>query len=282
LYFILVLLLENNAAGRLFIHNLPYYLSYTSNWFVDLKINDDGQRRVIFIFAWSLATEEQFYLLWPSAMKFFKRSTAIAVLISVVSIDLALTFAFGTAEIPNSTAERVLRIVTSPSTEICAGVLLALVLHSKAGFTLLWQIFGRRWSAPVFAALLLVVMLRPGEATTAWHVAFAAAGSMFLAACVIREDHGLARLLQIRFLTRVGVVSYGMYMLHMLAVNSVKTMLHRFDIDNQPLTFALAVLIAYAAAEFSFRFFESPILKLKARFRQVIVPVAATRSIAST
>jgi hypothetical protein len=48
---VLVFFLEKNAAGKLFFENLPYYLTYTNNWFVDLKLNEDGQRRVIFIFA---------------------------------------------------------------------------------------------------------------------------------------------------------------------------------------------------------------------------------------
>jgi peptidoglycan/LPS O-acetylase OafA/YrhL len=51
LYTVLVFFLEKNAAGKLFFENLPYYLTYTNNWFVDLKLNEDGQRRVIFIFA---------------------------------------------------------------------------------------------------------------------------------------------------------------------------------------------------------------------------------------
>ena len=133
LYTVLVLLLEHNAAGRLFINNLPYYITYTSNWFVDLIVNEDGQRRVIFVFAWSLATEEQFYLFWPSIMKFFRRRTAIVILLSVMVTDLSLSFAFGRAEIPASGLERLLRIATSPSTEICCGVLLALAMHSKCG-----------------------------------------------------------------------------------------------------------------------------------------------------
>lgn len=285
LYTILVILLEHNAAGRLFIHNLPYYITYTNNWFVDLVVNEDGQRRVIFIFAWSLATEEQFYLMWPSVMKFFRRRTAIMILVATMVTDLSLTFAFGRADIPTSGLERLLRIATSPSTEICSGVLLALALDSKSSFAAAWRFLGKTWSAPLAAAIALVVVLWPGNVSTGWYVAQSAAFTMLIASCVIREDHGLSWLLRLPMLTRVGVVSYGMYLLHMLAVNAVRAILPRVGIDSPPLTFVLALLSAYILAEISYRVFESPILRLKARFRdgkpgEVGAPLTLASSVA--
>src|SRR5262245_12093123 len=44
-----------------FLASLPSYATYTSNWFVDNAVS----HAVVFSFAWSLATEEQFYLGFP-------------------------------------------------------------------------------------------------------------------------------------------------------------------------------------------------------------------------
>lgn len=266
LYALLVALLEHNAAGRLFFQNLPYYLTYTTNWFVDLKLNEDGQRRVIFVFAWSLATEEQFYLFWPPIMKFCRRAVAISILLAVVFVDLALTFAFGIVDVPETTVQRLLRIAQSPSTEICFGVLLAIALHAKAGFAAAWRVLGKQWSAPATLVLLAAIAMWPGGATPGWYLAQAMALTAFLAACVIREDHGVAAFLTTPFLARVGVVSYGMYLLHMLSVNSVKVIFARIGVESAPALFVLAVLAAYFSAEMSYRLFESPILRLKKRF----------------
>src|SRR6185503_13092808 len=64
LYVVTVFLFEKNPAdAREFFGNLPFFLTYTSNWFVQLE------GRVIFYFAWSLAAEEQFYLVWPTVEK---------------------------------------------------------------------------------------------------------------------------------------------------------------------------------------------------------------------
>src|SRR5688572_20426684 len=47
------------SQGReLFFQALPSFITYTSNWFFAEDV-------VIFGFAWSLATEEQFYCTWP-------------------------------------------------------------------------------------------------------------------------------------------------------------------------------------------------------------------------
>ena len=50
--------------GAAFMHHLPVFATYTSNWFVPIGNGNS----TIFYFAWSLATQEQFYLLWPLAL----------------------------------------------------------------------------------------------------------------------------------------------------------------------------------------------------------------------
>jgi peptidoglycan/LPS O-acetylase OafA/YrhL len=268
LYSLLVVLTERNtAAGRLFFENLPFYASYTNNWFVDLVINDDGQRRVIFIFAWTLATEEQFYLLWPSAMRFLKRSNAVALLLIVLLVDVLLEFAFGRADLPTSGIERLLRIATSPPTEILMGVLLALALHSPRAFMVVWGAIGRPWSAPLAGFATMAIAMWTAASAPTWYLAQSLVLTAFVGACVVREDHGLSWLLRNRLLARVGVVSYGMYLFHMLAVNAARRGLAGVGLEEPMLAFGVALLLTYACAELSFRFIESPILRLKVHFQ---------------
>lgn len=267
LYTMLVVAMEDNAAGRLFISNLPYYLTYTNNWFVDLIINADGERRVIFIFAWTLATEEQFYLAWPAMLKFLRRGVAIGMLLCVLITDVALTMAYGELSEPATTTERLLRIATSPSIEICIGVLLALGLNSRSLFAFAWPVLGRWWSSPTAAIAALGTIMLPVEPTLDWRVLQAMILALLLATCVVREDHGLARILRMRVLARMGVVSYGMYLLHMLSINTVERIVAVAGIHLDAVIFVLSLVVTYLAAEVSFRLFESPLLQLKSRFQ---------------
>ena len=268
LYTALVLLMEHNAAGRLFLHNIPYFATYTNNWFVDLVVNEDGQRRVIFVFAWSLATEKQFYLVWPSLLRYASRRAAVCALIAVALLSTGLRFWPGRMEVPADATQRLVKILQSPSVEICMGVLVAVALDNETWFRRLWSVLGRGWSAPAAAAVAAAVVLLPTTATPQWYLAQGFAFALLIATCVIREDHGLARGLRLRGLARIGVVSYGMYMLHMLAVHVVEAAFRQVGVDSAPATFCASVLTTYAAAEASFRLFESRFLAMKARFQR--------------
>ncbi|MEI7657128.1 MAG: acyltransferase [Phycisphaerae bacterium] len=268
LYTALVLLFERNAAGDLFLRNLPFYLTYTNNWFVDLAPDADGRRRVIFIFAWTLATEEQFYMLWPPLLCLLGRARAAAALAGVVAVTLWALWTWGPLDVPVGSGERLVRILQSPSVQICAGVFLAMALDSRRLFRILHPLLGRSWSSPAAAAISAALLFWPSDATTGWFVLLSLAFSAFIGSCVIREDHGLARWCRPAVLRRIGVVSYGMYLLHMLAVNAVRAVMSKAGVESAPLAFALAVLLAWAAAEVSFRCFERPFLRLKDRFRR--------------
>ena len=69
LYSLLVWRFEHGPEKGEFFRHLPFFMTYSSNWFVDRFAAD----RVIFAFSWTLATEEQFYLLWPSIIRFSRR-----------------------------------------------------------------------------------------------------------------------------------------------------------------------------------------------------------------
>jgi peptidoglycan/LPS O-acetylase OafA/YrhL len=61
----------------------------------------------------------------------------------------------------------------------------------------------------------------------------------------------------------VGVISYGVYLLHMLSANAVRAVMHQ---TYGVLVFAATLATVITVAYFSFRYFETPLLKLKRRF----------------
>jgi peptidoglycan/LPS O-acetylase OafA/YrhL len=67
-------------------------------------------------------------------------------------------------------------------------------------------------------------------------------------------------------LRHVGKISYGVYLMHMLAANAVRPIVGR---QTGPTVFAATLVVVIAIATISFRWFESPILRRKERFTAV-------------
>jgi peptidoglycan/LPS O-acetylase OafA/YrhL len=255
LYTLLVFALErDHPVGREFFANLPFFITYTSNWFVLLE------GRVIFYFAWSLAAEEQFYLVWPTIQKFLSLRAALSVLGAIIVCVIAAQLLLPAAR-PARTALAD-RMLAGIPLAICFGVLLAHAMHHPHSFRALRRIYPGRGSSLLWLAVLVACLSWPRAPEFLVH----ACAALFVGACVYREDHWLAALLRWRPLVHVGAVSYGIYLLHMLVKNAVLQSAHAARLELWPLApFLLTVLGSVAVATLSFRHFESIFLRMKPR-----------------
>ncbi len=266
IYVVLVFALERHSkVGQDFFSNLTYFATYTSNWFVAL----DG--RVIFYFSWSLAAEEQFYLVWPPLMKRLGgRARALAVAVGAV-VAIALLDVLLPRWLPASrAAQTVLDVVHNIPLAIVVGVAAALLLHDPAAYARCrpW-LAGSRWHSLLWLLLALIVAVAPGFPWFAAHVALA----MVVVACCMREDHALAPLLQWPILVYLGTISYGLYLLHMLCKNFVVKAFAFAGVELGAASFFFAtLLLSIVIAALSYRFFESRFLRMKVRFERGPAP----------
>jgi peptidoglycan/LPS O-acetylase OafA/YrhL len=262
IYVIVVQLFESDTIyGREFMGNLKYFLTYTSNWFVDLGFT---RERVIFYFAWSLATEEQFYLIWSSVEYFLKKHWPVVVALVMIALQQAAANGMLSFILPEESL--LLRIAESISVAVCLGVVLAHVLHSKRGFDLLRQFVGRMWVSPIAFLLLAVLIVIPAELTPVSYAMIYIGMAIVVASCVIREDHLIRGILSSKPARLVGTVSYGMYLLHMLTYNFVKKILTALSWDHPLMLFTVALIAATFGAWLSYRYYESFFLRMKSRF----------------
>jgi len=244
---------------------LPYYLTHTSNWITDAA---PGLTVV-----WSLAAEEQFYLLWPLCERLLRRRAVWALLAIVVGVSQLVNFGVADTWFNGwvGTHRPLLNILQVTFTPIALGVALAHALHAPRPFEAIRRVLGQRWSAPVAGMLMLAAWGGPwgGDISGAARLTIQISMAVFLAACVVREDHPLRPALAWAPARRIGAVSYGMYLFHMLLYGPAEKLVLALNLAHGPALFVALTAVTYGVAEASFWFYERPFLRLKSRFQRV-------------
>lgn len=253
LYVFAVLWFEHNPdRARSFFHYLPSFLTYTYTWFISAQWPPG-----IFNLSSTLATEEQFYVIWPVVLRFVRGPWPPLMMAALICLRTATGYGFLGPVLPPGWLPT--QIVLSVAIPICLGVLLAHALHSPKYFQIFYFILGRKWTGPV-ALVFLALCLIPARPPfwLAWTSTLALVG-----ACVVREDHGLEAVLQFRPLAFIGVVSYGMYLLNSLSIHLVHAGLNRVGVQHPVIVFPAGLGVTVAVAYLSYQYFESPFLALK-------------------
>jgi peptidoglycan/LPS O-acetylase OafA/YrhL len=212
---------------------------------------------------WSVSVEEQFYFLWPLVLRRLTRRGAIHAALVLWALGLGFrTFApLPSGDIIFSTLARL--------DPIAAGILIAAFLNGSVRIesriaastsvtcgALLWT----------FAYLVSVTVVRNHWLPLA--ESFIALGSAAFLVAAIKG--GGNTVLSNRVLVYLGRISYGLYVFHGAVIMGGIAL---FGVPSEwfaqaaLMALELAATIAFAAA--SYRWFESPFLKLKRRFQHV-------------
>ena len=260
LYVVLVRALQHGTGrDHVFFHYLPGYLTFTYTWFAGWQAS-----AAIFNFAWSLSVEEQFYLLWAGVLRFLRG--ALPMIIMCLMIGLRAATDIGALELIVPKNSLVWRMAAGIAVPICVGAILAQLLHSERWFLRFRLFIGHRWAAPTILCAL-VASLAPSRDIWDW-VRWPLA-CLLVAACVIREDNGLAWFLRWKPVAYMGVVSYGMYMLNTLVLDCLKPVFSRLGPHHPLLQFPITVVCTVFVAGLSYRLLETPFLRLKERFSRL-------------
>lgn len=252
---------RHSLFGKQFLRDLPYYFTYTAN-FVPVG----------FGIVWSLAAEEQFYLLWPSIEKHLAKY-AVPVLIALIILNQIVNFKVGKIAISRmvgSTEWTDLSISQVTFTPILLGVGAAHLLQSKQGYRVLGYLAANRWASTVYLLTLVALLtMAPADISGLPRLAIQICMTALLVSCVYREYHMLRPLLRFSPVQRIGKISYGMYLLHIHLIFLAAHLLQPNTNGGSILLYALSLMLTVIAAELSFRFFESPLLRLKRNYSVV-------------
>ena len=245
-----------STQGRAFLEELPWHVGYASNW-VELQS--------MMAITWSLSTEEQFYLLWPPLLAWLGvRSlwlvAAFLVLNQAVNFG-ALDDVLAAVGIPYES----LAILQITFTPILFGVVLAYAMRVASFQRLLARL--PRWAPIATCVVALALANVPGDLRGWPRLSFHAGAALVIALVVVRPTSVVVRALEWRPVAYLGTLSYGVYLLHKIALFFVNRHLGSAGGNFPEAVFATCLLVAVGAAHLSFSFFESPILRKKALFR---------------
>lgn len=222
---------------------------------------------------WSISVEEQFYVLWPSVRKFFKRKGAqlFSILMFVVAYITLFWLGYTHA------SERAVWVNSFVLFQyFCSGCMLSLLLRGRAPK---WNIVTRLLvitaGLVLFAAASYLMFVpsntNPSAIMSGYFLVNIGSCIVFLGFLGATETFSKAGPL-----IYLGKISYGLYVFHWIVLRvCFKTFAHlggRFHIPTAVvitarLSIALALTILVAAI--SYRYFEAPVLRFKRKFEVV-------------
>jgi peptidoglycan/LPS O-acetylase OafA/YrhL len=244
--------------------------TFSSNWLAVANHTSyfTGTNPEIFQNLWSLAVEEQFYLVWPFLVLLVVliRRTSLRAIV-FLALAAASAAAMAVLFVPGTDATRVYYGTDTHSFGLAIGATLAALTRLMATTRLEWS----RWQVrllPLFGAIAVIALIaltvmlpadseltfRGGLALVAVLTAVAIWGAIIPGSLV-------GRILDLPPVRWVGVRSYGIYLWHWPVLALLLAAFPRWQ--DAPATSwlvgTLAVVVSVAVAALSYRFVEDPI-----------------------
>ena len=261
--FVVDVQLTHSAAPWGFYVSAFFYVSDYYRAFVAPPVNSMGH-------TWSLAIEEQFYLLWPVLFVAFRNNLPrlakiLGGIIVAIWVQRAVRCCF-----LGVTSEYIYHAFDTRLDSLLAGCLLAVMLRAGI-WAKFWAVVCRRWFNPLLPlALLVSSMIVTGHSTRYRDVVGLAVDPLLVAVLIAQmialHDRPVWSALNWGWMQYLGRISYPLYLYHPLTFKIVQDcfpdMRYRY---KAPLGYALTI----AAASVSYLGVERYFLALKKKHARV-------------
>jgi len=250
--FVVIRFLSPSQSHAVFEQSSPWwaYPFFLQNFLVPVSTNAAGPLGV----TWSLAIEEQFYLVWPLVVRFCSYAQIRRIAVAEICISPFLRFYLLRQHVDLYTN------VFCRLDGLMAGALLALLVRSDN--FLPSKLVKRAWVS-LFIAMPLALIAAALNASWIVYSLTALASASFVFLSLFSAQRWLQVIMTNRFMIYTGTISYGLYLLHKIPSGVVETL----HLDRRPFL-VLPVIFAgsYAIASLSWNLLEKPFLKLKRFF----------------
>jgi peptidoglycan/LPS O-acetylase OafA/YrhL len=266
LYFLVIALgvvLSHTVANQ----SLPWYyvagyLFFVGNWVHAVF----GRPESIAFPLWTVSIEEQFYLIWPLMVKVLERRGLI---ISGIVMFLLATVCRVIFVLAGVSGGYIYYGSTARCDSIALGIMLALFADRlpKLSSGMRFVLVGGGLVGWIVSSAWLTD--QPGPISmreVLGRLIISLGAGAMLYGCL----HSRNKLLTGTWVVRLGKVSYGLYLLHLVGLLLAKSLFHPVSgtaiLATKAVGFVLTIILAFA----SYRWVESPFLRLKDRFAKVL------------
>ncbi len=252
---------------------LPHLL-YVQNWRMDFR-----QGEYIFLnHYWSLAVEEQFYIIWPVIFLLCYRKSAFLVTVlclGVLAISTLCRYYF----LQNGELAVLFMNTFCRVDVLTLGAFAAFILKTyKPDLETVKNIAGLALVSLAFLIVIVILAYAPKSSfdiAIVYHAYIPIA--LFHVALVtymycLNKTGKKINILNAKPVLKIGQVSYGMYVFHwpITILLAKQNFVQQMDyVMAQAFLFVLTASLSFLCAWISYKFFESPILKLKEKYAKI-------------
>ena len=271
--FILPAITSLHLDMRYYQTNQAWQWIYLQNW---LYIFKEPFGTPLLLHTWSLAVEEQFYLLWPAIILLIKKPKILLIVVATILLTVAVVrFLLWTHHIEDLAYSSLYTFTRIDG--ICIGCMLALLIRINPNFL-------KKYTT---AIVLLMAVINFGfyfinnqHAFTLPYLAFIGYSTfaVLFGLLVYEAALGKSKVIQFffdnHFLKFFGKISYGLYVYHWPVYILLFPLFSKIIISNVNTSFRysetisaiIVTIIAVLLSLCSYYFFETPFLKLKKRY----------------
>ena len=280
-YLILIICLLILPSFKTLNLDLGYYTknqfwlwTYIQNW---LYVFKEPYGNKILLHTWSLAVEEQFYLVWPITMLLIRKPKTLLIIVTSVLLGVAFArygiWAYKVQDLAYASLYTFTRI-----DGICIGCMLALLMKVSPGFLKKYTTIIVLLMASVNFGFYFINNQRSSSLpylAFVGYTTFAVLFGILVYEAAIGESKMIRILFNNKILKSLGKISYGLYVYHWplyillfsffrdLFIKNISSLSYRTaEIGSGIIVTAAAILLSLL----SYHYFEKPFLKLKNRF----------------
>ena len=247
--------------------NWIYYVTFTNNFDFIVKGLPDAS---ILGVLWSVAIEEQFYLIWPILLFLLpqKRYWIAFTTVIIGSLLFRTIYIDNPAMLENHTLSCI--------GDLATGAMGAWLINEKTTFRRFIENLKRYQILLLYVVFILIFLFRKEMLMSITGIRiferfFIAIVIMLIILEQCYAKNSLFKMKNFRTISNLGIITYGLYCLHfigiLITINltrmlGINTHLWQVICIDMPLSLLISILIA----KISYRIYEKPFLKLKNRF----------------